>query len=315
MNIGIVGYGRLGQALERRALSRGDLSLAGVYSRRAAEGDRTRLGSKMQGYERLYDGEDIDILLIAGSSKDDLPTLTPRLARQYNVIDSFDIHGEVCEHYNRCDRAARDGKRLALVSVGWDPGLFSLMRALFGAVLPEGEVITAWGRGISQGHSNAIRHIDGVLDAVQYTVPDEAVIESFLRGEARDISATRLHRRECYVVAEEGKDRSKIEEEIRNMPDYFHGYAVDIRFVDADTLSGEHSRLKHGGRVIGREDGGTTLSFSLKTESNPDLTASIMLAYAHAVYQLRKQGEIGARTVMEIPLSALYGGAIPFHLL
>lgn len=298
IKIGILGYGNLGKGVEKAVKRQEDMKLMGIYSRRQLEHPLAK------GVDRLGNGEDLDVLIICGGSATDLPEQTPEFAKQYHVVDSFDHHQEIKAHYHRVNQAARSGGKLALISCGWDPGLFSMIRALFSAVLPDGEVFTFWGKGISQGHSDAIRRIKGVKDARQYTVPMESAVIAAKNGTLGTMSATAMHKRECYVVAEEGADLCRIEREIKNMPDYFAGYETSVHFISQETLEQEHQGFPHGGMVLA-SNGASVASFRLELESNPKFTASVLTAYARAVYKMAKEGGIGCRTVLEIPIGML----------
>lgn len=300
IRIGILGYGNLGRAVERIVEAQNDMELVGVYSRRKLD------HPLWKSVPMLYNREPIDVLVLCGGSATDLPHQTPAFASLYNIVDSFDHHQEIEHHYKRVDRAAKEGNHLALISCGWDPGLLSMIRVLFSAVFKEARVLTFWGKGISQGHSDAIRRIKGVKDARQYTVPLEPaaeVLKSFFE-ENHEPSATELHRRECYVVAEDGADLQRIENEIRSMPDYFAGYDTTVHFISQEKLEKNHGEFPHGGTVmcIGAEATGT---FRLELSSNPDFTAAILISYVRAVYQMWKEGENGCKTVLEVPLSKL----------
>lgn len=298
IKIGILGYGNLGKAVEKAVERQIDMELTGIYSRRKLDHPLAK------DLKVLCNVEVIDVLILCGGSATDLPEQTPRFAKLYNVVDSFDHHQLIREHYKTVNAAARAGAHLALVSCGWDPGLFSMVRALFSAILPEPCVHTFWGKGISQGHSDAIRRIQGVKDARQYTIPLESameVVQKYSNGTDK-MESTDMHRRECYVVTEENADQRRIETEIKNMPDYFTGYETVVHFISQEKLEKEHSGFPHGGTVIGVNQG-TTCSFQLELASNPDFTAGVLVAYARAVYQMWKEGETGCRTIMEIPLS------------
>ena len=300
IKIGILGYGNLGKAVEKAVNVQQDTELAGIYSRRTLD------HPLVKPVEMLEERADIDVLILCTGSAMDLPEQTPKYARLYNVVDSFDHHQKIRRHYSTVDQAAREGGKLALISCGWDPGLFSMMRLLFSVVLPGVTTATFWGKGISQGHSDAIRCIRGVKDARQYTVPLESAIEKVRAGitNPKEMMAVNMHRRQCYVVAEAEADLLRIEDEIKSMPDYFEGYETTVEFISQEKLEEEHSGLPHGGTVLGVGKG-TTASFQLDLSSNPDFTADILTAYARAVHHLAKEGETGCRIMPEIPFSKL----------
>ena len=300
IKIGILGYGNLGKGVEKAVCKQPDMELKGIYSR------RTLVHPLYKNIDTLAKEEDLDVLILCGGSATDLPSQTPVYAKQYNVVDSFDHHQKIAAHYQQVDAAARNGDRLALISCGWDPGLFSIIRTLFKTVLPESQVYTFWGKGISQGHSDAVRRIKGVKDARQYTIPLEYAMEKVRSGFANpeEMTAAKMHRRACYVVAEPGADLTRIEREIKSMPDYFAGYDTEVHFISQEKLEKEHGGFPHGGRVLGIGSG-VSGEFQLDIFSNPEFTAGILVAYARAVCQMWKAGERGCRTVLEIPFSRL----------
>lgn len=306
MRIGICGYGNLGRGVELALQKNGDMEAVGVFTHRP---EIVRLQSRLPVYaiERLTAMQDaIDVLILCGGSAEELPRVTPQRAAFFNVVDSFDRHSDIPAHFDRVDAAARQGGRVALVCAGWDPGLFSIQRLMGEALLPEGQSYTFWGRGVSQGHSEALRHIRGVKEARQYTVPDPEAIKAARCGERTGREPARLHRRECYIVAEEGVDRARIETEIRTMPGYFDGYETKIQFITEAEMAQQHAALPHGGHVIRNGatgphgERGEQISYSLKLDSNPEFTASVLTAYARAVYRLYLRGERGARSVLDI---------------
>ena len=307
MKIGIYGYGNLGRGVEAAAKQHKDVELVGVFTRRPPECVKTLSGLPLYSANDITEFKDkIDILIICGGSAKDLPEMTPMLARDFNVIDSFDTHARIPEHFENVDKAARESGHISLISSGWDPGLFSLMRVYSEAVLPNGKDYTFWGRGVSQGHSDAIRRIDGVVDARQYTIPVESALDAVRSGECPEFTTREKHRRECYVVAEEGADLSRIEREIKEMPNYFADYDTSVKFVTLDILHAEHKGLPHGGSVIrngisGFENENThTVEFSLRLDSNPEFTASVLVAYARAIDRMFKRGEVGCKTVFDV---------------
>ena len=325
MKIAIYGYGNLGRGVEAAVRINPDVELFGIFTRRSPESVRTVSGAPVYPAESIteYKGE-IDVLIICGGSATDLPTMTPMLAKDFSVVDSFDTHARIPEHFSLVDSAARSGKNLALISSGWDPGLFSIARAYSSAVLPDGADYTFWGRGVSQGHSDAIRRISGVVDARQYTVPVAEAIEAVRAGKNPTLTTREKHRRECYVVAEAGADLARIENEIKNMPNYFADYDTTVTFISKEELEREHKGLPHGGSVIRSGRTGTngehthTVEFSLKLDSNPEFTASMLVASARAIHRMRQRGEIGARTVLDLApadLSPLSPEELRAHLL
>jgi len=257
-----------------------------------------------------YKGK-IDVMILCGGSATDLPKQTPELAKYFNVVDSFDTHANIPAHFAAVNEAATLSGHLALISAGWDPGLFSLMRVLSDAVLPDGKTYTFWGRGVSQGHSDAIRRIKGVIDARQYTVPVPAALEAVRRGEQPDLTTRQKHTRECFVVAEEGADLARIEQEIKTMPNYFADYDTTVHFISAEELKRDHSGIPHGGVVLhsgktaGQSDNKHLMEFHLALDSNPAFTSSVLVAYARAVYRLRREYKTGCLTVLDIPFSYL----------
>ncbi|MBE6965909.1 MAG: diaminopimelate dehydrogenase, partial [Ruminococcaceae bacterium] len=255
--------------------------------------------------------DDIDVLILCGGSANDLPTQTPELAKHFNVIDSFDTHAKIPEHFANVDKESRAAKKISIISVGWDPGMFSLNRLYGQAILPEGNDYTFWGKGVSQGHSDAIRRIDGVLDARQYTVPVEQALASVRAGENPTLTTREKHTRECFVVAEEGADLARIEREIVTMPNYFADYDTTVHFISQEELNRDHAGIPHGGRVFrtGTTNNGKSshvIEYSLKLDSNPEFTASVLTAYARAAYRLNQEGAYGAKTVFDIAPAYLH---------
>ena len=325
MRIGIFGYGNLGRGVEAAAKYNPDVELVGVFTRRDPETVQTLTGINVYSADDIASFEDkIDVLILCGGSATDLPEMTPKLAKSFNVIDSFDTHARIPEHFAKVDIAAKEGGKVALISAGWDPGLFSIARLYASAVLPEGRDYTFWGRGISQGHSDAIRRISGVIDARQYTVPVEEAIGAVRGGECPELTTREKHKRECYVVCEDGADLARIEREIKTMPNYFADYETTVNFVSPDELKRDHRGMPHGGSVIRNGKTGLsgennhTIEFSLKLDSNPEFTSSVIMAYARAIYKLSCRGEVGCKTVFDIApadLSPLSGEEIRAHLL
>ena len=308
VKIAIYGYGNLGRGIESATLSNPDVELVGIFTRRPPETVKPMLPTiPVYAADRVLEYKDtIDVLIICGGSATDLPEMTPMLAAHFHVIDSFDTHAAIPAHFAAVDRAALETGHLALISAGWDPGLFSIARLYAAAALPNGADYTFWGRGISQGHSDAIRRIDGVLDARQYTVPVDSAIAAVRAGKNPTLSARQKHRRECYVVAREGADLARIEREIKEMPNYFADYDTTVTFVDAETLRREHGGMPHGGSVIRNGVSGLagehrhTVEFRLQLESNPEFTASVLVAYARAIYRMAARGSIGCKTVLDV---------------
>ena len=312
MKIGIYGYGNLGRGVEAATKYHTDAELVGIFTRRSPDTVKTLSGTPVYSAEDIEKFKDeIDVLILCGGSATDLPVMTPALAKSFNVVDSFDTHARIPEHFEAVDEAARESGHVALISAGWDPGLFSVARAYAAATLPSGKDYTFWGVGISQGHSDAIRRIDGVLDARQYTVPKEEALGAVRSGKNPTLTAGEKHRRVCYVVAAEGADRSEIAEKIKTMPNYFADYDTEVNFITAEELARDHSGMPHGGSVIHSGVTGVsgehshTIEFSLKLDSNPEFTASVLVAYARAVTRMKNRGDRGAKTVFDVTLSDL----------
>lgn len=316
LKIGIYGYGNLGRGVEAAVALNDDTELVGVFTRRDPATVKIRTaGVGVYHTDELEKFKDkIDVLIICGGSATDLPEMTPALAKHFNVIDSFDTHAKIPEHFENVDDAAKTGDNIALISCGWDPGLFSLARLYMNAVLPVGQDYTFWGRGVSQGHSDAIRRIKGVKDARQYTVPVASAVEAVRNGEDPVLSTREKHTRECYVVAEEGADLAYIENEIKTMPNYFSDYDTAVHFISAEEMARDHAALPHGGSVIrsgktGFDKENTHVcEFSLKLDSNPEFTGSVLVAYARAIKKMYDRGCRGCKTVFDVApadLSAL----------
>ena len=313
IRIGIFGYGNLGRGVEAAIKQNPDMTLAAVFTRR----DPSSLTIRTEGVPVLHVDDapsmkgKIDVMVLCGGSATDLPEQTPAIASMFNCIDSFDTHAKIPAHFANVDAAAKKSGTLAMISVGWDPGLFSLMRAYTGAVLPSGKDYTFWGKGVSQGHSDAIRRIDGVVDARQYTVPVENALSAVRSGSAPELTTRQKHTRECFVVAAEGADKARIENEIKTMPNYFADYDTTVNFITLDELREKHGGIPHGGFVIRsgktgfEESSNNIIEFSLKLDSNPEFTSSVIVAYARAVYRLSAEGVSGAKTVLDIPPSYL----------
>ncbi|MBR5163285.1 MAG: diaminopimelate dehydrogenase [Schwartzia sp.] len=309
IRIGIMGYGNLGRGVEYAVDACEDMELAAVFTRRdPASLSIRKTGVPVVSVDKMDAWKDkIDVLILCGGSATDLPEQTPKYAKDFNVIDSFDTHARIPEHFAAVDASAKAGGKVAIISVGWDPGLFSLNRAYASAILPNGKDYTFWGRGVSQGHSDAIRRIEGVKNAKQYTVPVEAALEAVRSGKNPSLTTREKHTRECFVVAEKGADKARIEKEIKTMPNYFADYDTTVHFIDEKELNENHGGLAHGGFVI--RSGATgengahkhVVEFSLKLDSNPEFTASVLVAYARAAYRIAGEGGKGAKTVLDIP--------------
>ena len=326
MNIAILGYGNLGRGVECAVKANDDAKLVGVYTRRDPKTvSILTAGVPVRSVDELIAHKDeIDVLIICGGSATDLPKMTPEYAKYFNVIDSFDTHARIPEHFANVDKAAKESGHTALISAGWDPGMFSLNRLYANCVLPNGSDYTFWGKGVSQGHSDAIRRIEGVKDGKQYTIPVKEALEKVRSGENPTLTTREKHTRECFVVAKEGADLKKIEEEIKTMPNYFADYDTTVHFISEEELKRDHAGIPHGGFVfrcgnIGWEnENKAIIEYSLKLDSNPEFTASVIVAYARAVARLNKEGSLGCKTVFDIApayLSSLSGEEMRAHLL
>ena len=325
MKIAIYGYGNLGRGVEAAVRQNADMELIGVFTRRDPATVKTVTGVPVYPASTVEDyTAEIDVLIICGGSASDLPVMTPALAKHFNVIDSFDTHAKVPEHFANVDNAAMTTAHTALISAGWDPGLFSLARLYMNSVLPEGKDYTFWGRGVSQGHSDAVRRIPGVKDARQYTVPVPEALEKVRNGENPDLSTRQKHTRECYVVAEEGADKALIEKQIKEMPNYFADYDTTVTFITEEEMKRDHSELPHGGQVIrcgktGLDRSRThVMEFSLKLDSNPEFTASVLVACARAVARMNGRQIFGCKTLFDVPpadLSPIDPAEMRSHLL
>lgn len=304
MKIAIAGYGNLGKAAAKIAMKRDDVSLVGVFSRREIKNLAPLQGTRLYPFSSIekFKGK-IDVVLNCMGSARDLPKTTPLLAKNFNVVDSFDTHAKIPEHFENVNSAAKLAGTTAIIGVGWDPGLFSLSRLYMKSILDKAQIHTFWGRGVSQGHTDAIREIDGVLFAREYTVPVESEIERARAGKTGTISEKRLHRRICYVVPKENADTALIEEKIKTMPEYFQGYETQVNFITLDDFLLEHKSMAHAGNVIGigkTESGTEKLELSLSTASNPELTAKILLAFAGACDKMNRRNETGCNTVFDV---------------
>ncbi|MDM1279143.1 diaminopimelate dehydrogenase [Acinetobacter indicus] len=306
IRIGIAGYGNLGRGVETAIQKNPDLQLVGIFTRRAPETvSPCFTETKVFHMDALVDFQNqIDVLILCGGSKDDLPKQTPELASKFNAVDSFDTHARIPEFFDAVNAPALANKKTAMISIGWDPGMFSINRLFGEALLPDGETYTFWGKGLSQGHSDAIRRVEGVKAGVQYTLPSTNAMDKVRSGSRPELSTRDKHTRECYVVLEGGADAAKVEQAIVTMPDYFADYNTTVNFIDEETLRNEHNRMPHGGFVI--RSGNTSdahnqvMEFSLKLESNPEFTASVLVAYARACYRMNQMGQYGAKTAFDV---------------
>lgn len=307
IRIGILGYGNLGRGVECAIKHNPDMELVGVFTRRAPETVKilteTAKVYSVDDAEKMKD--QIDVMILCGGSATDLPEQTPKYAQWFNVVDSFDTHKRIPEHFANVDKAASESGHVGIISVGWDPGMFSLNRMYANAILTNGKDYTFWGKGVSQGHSDAIRRIEGVKNGIQYTVPIEAAVDQVRSGSEPELTTRQKHLRECYVVAEEGADKAAIEEAIKTMPNYFDEYDTTVTFITEEELKENHSKMPHGGFVIrtgetGCEGNKHVIEYSLRLDSNPEFTGSVLVAYARAAYRLSQKGESGARSVFDI---------------
>ena len=308
IRIGIMGYGNLGKGIECAIAQNDDTTLAAVFTRR----DPSTVKIQTEGVpvyhadEAVVHKDEIDVMILCGGSATDLPKQTPEFVKYFNVVDSFDTHAKIPEHFDNVDVAAKASGKVGIISVGWDPGMFSLNRLYANAILVDGKDYTFWGKGVSQGHSDAIRRVEGVLDAKQYTVPVPEALEAVRNGENPELTTREKHTRVCYVVAEEGADLARIENEIKTMPNYFADYDTTVHFISADELTRDHSGIPHGGFVIRSGNTGVSeetkhvIEYSLKLGSNPEFTASVIVAYARAAYRMAKDGMKGAMTVFDV---------------
>lgn len=311
IRIGIVGYGNLGRGVELAVAQTKDMAVNAVFSRRAPETIKT-FGAPVYSIDEAINKQDeLDVLILCGGSANDLPKQTPYFAQYFNVVDSFDTHAKIPEHFQAVEEQARKHQKVAIFSVGWDPGLFSLNRLYSSAILPDGDDYTFWGKGVSQGHSDAIRRIEGVQDARQYTIPVESAIDAVRRGERPTLTPREKHLRECFVVVGEGADKAKIEQTIKTMPNYFDEYDTTVHFISQEELNEKHSGIPHGGFVIRSGNTGKAgenhhiMEYSLKLDSNPEFTASVLVAYARAAYKMAQIRHYGAKTVFDIPPAML----------
>ena len=308
IRVGILGYGNLGKGVESAIAQNDDMELKAVFTRRNPESVSVRTaGVKvLQADELSHMQDELDVLILCGGSATDLPVQTPQYASMYNVVDSFDTHARIPEHFAAVDAAAKEAGNVAVISAGWDPGMFSLNRLYANCVLPEGKDYTFWGKGVSQGHSDAVRRIEGVKDCRQYTIPVEKAVEAVRSGSNPELTTREKHTRECFVVAEEGADLAKIENEIKTMPNYFSDYDITVHFITEEEMKRDHSGLPHGGMVIRTGVTGMekehkhVIEYSLKLDSNPEFTGSVIVAYARAVSRMNKEGMSGCKTVFDV---------------
>lgn len=326
IRIGILGYGNLGRGVECAVKHNPDMETVAVFTRRDPESlNILTPGAARVSVKDIAEWRDkIDVLVICGGSATDLPIQTPEYVKLFNVVDSFDTHARIPEHFANVDRAAKESGKIGFISVGWDPGMFSLNRMYAQAILTNGSDYTFWGRGVSQGHSDAIRRIDGVKNAKQYTIPVESALDSVRRGENPALTTREKHTRECFVVLEDGADASRIEEEIKNMPNYFADYDTTVHFITEEELMRDHSGIPHGGFVIRsgktgwNDEHSHIIEYSLKLDSNPEFTASVIVAYARAAYRMANEGQSGCKTVFDVPpayLSSMSGDELRAKLL
>lgn len=313
IKIGIVGYGNIGKGVENAVQQNPDIELVAVFTRRSADSIKLKSsGVKVEQISKVKEYvKKIDVMILCGGSATDLPEQGPEFASIFNTVDSFDTHARIPEYFQKVNQAAKKSGKTSVISVGWDPGLFSMARMLFGAILPVGKNYTFWGKGVSQGHSDAIRRVKGVKNGIQYTIPIESAMNRVRSGENPELTVRQKHMRECFVVPQEGADLKQIESDIKTMPNYFSDYDTQVHFISDEELAKNHSRMPHGGFVI---QSGTTgekvinkhlAEFSIKLDSNPEFTANILVAYARAAYRLQKEKSFGAKTVFDIPIAYL----------
>lgn len=326
VRIGILGYGNLGRGIECAIRQNQDMELVAVFTRRDPQQVKIQTeGVSVYKVDQIAEFQDkIDVLMLCGGSATDLPKQTPEYAKYFNVIDSFDTHANIPQHFADVDEVAKANDHVAMISVGWDPGMFSLNRLYAASILPEGKDYTFWGKGISQGHSDAIRRVKGVKDGKQYTIPVDAALEAVRSGSNPELTTRQKHTRECFVVAEEGADLAQIEHDIKTMPNYFSDYDTTVHFISEEELKRDHSGIPHGGFVIRSGKTGLNkehnhiIEYSLKLDSNPEFTASVLVAYARAVYRMKQEGMKGCKTVFDVApayLSPMSGEELRAHLL
>ena len=307
IRIGIVGYGNIGRGVEQAIKRNEDMELAAVFTRRDPASVKVATeGAKVVHMDDMLSMKgDVDVMVLCGGSATDLPVMGPEIAANFNTIDSFDTHAKIPEYFANVDKAAKEGNNISIISVGWDPGMFSLNRLYAESILVQGSTYTFWGKGVSQGHSDAIRRIPGVKNAIQYTVPVDEAVDQVRSGSEPKLTTRDKHTRECYVVAQEGANKAEIENAIKTMPNYFDEYNTTVHFISEEELKRDHSKMPHGGFVIrtgetGEEGNKHVIEYSLKLDSNPEFTASVLIAYARSAYLLNQKGENGARSVLDI---------------
>ena len=307
IRIGIVGYGNIGRGVEQAIKRNEDMELAAVFTRRDPASVKVATeGAKVVHMDDMLSMKgDVDVMVLCGGSATDLPVMGPEIAANFNTIDSFDTHAKIPEYFANVDKAAKEGNNIGIISVGWDPGMFSLNRLYAESILVQGSTYTFWGKGVSQGHSDAIRRIPGVKNAIQYTVPVDEAVDQVRSGSEPKLTTRDKHTRECYVVAQEGANKAEIENAIKTMPNYFDEYNTTVHFISEEELKRDHSKMPHGGFVIrtgetGEEGNKHVIEYSLKLDSNPEFTASVLIAYARAAYRLNQKCENGARSVFDI---------------
>lgn len=313
IKIGIAGYGNLGRGVESALQGAADMELVGVFTRRSPETVKTATGAPVYRWEDAKEMQnDIDVMILCGGSANDLPTQTTELAAYFNVVDSFDTHAKIPEHFEQVDKVSRAANKISVISVGWDPGLFSLNRLYGQAILPNGKDYTFWGKGVSQGHSDAIRRIPGVKDGKQYTIPVESALEQVRNGKNPELSTREKHTRECFVVPEEGADKAAIENAIKTMPNYFADYDTTVHFISQKELDRDHAGIPHGGVVFRTGKTGLqneqnhVIEYKLQLDSNPGFTSSVLVAFARAAYRMQKEGLCGCKTIFDIAPSYLH---------
>lgn len=326
IRIGIVGYGNIGRGVEQAIKRNEDMELAAVFTRRDPASVKVATeGAKVVHMDDMLSMKgDVDVMVLCGGSATDLPVMGPEIAANFNTIDSFDTHAKIPEYFANVDKAAKEGNNISIISVGWDPGMFSLNRLYANAILTNGKDYTFWGKGVSQGHSDAIRRVEGVKDGKQYTIPVEAALKAVRNGENPELTTRQKHTRECFVVAEEGADLTQIENDIKTMPNYFSDYDTTVHFISEEELKRDHSGIPHGGFVIRsgktgwNDENNHVIEYSLKLDSNPEFTSSVLVAYARAAYRMSKEGQTGAKTVFDVApayLCAADGAELRKHLL